>query len=98
MNNLVRLAPARPAIGALITYDDQDWVYERTSKAQIAKPVEYRHTLSTVVNGLIELGFSIQHVSDSSDMHPDSNAEPESWDHFVAFAPPWLCFLARLDN
>ncbi len=83
---------------AVITYDDQDWVYNRESNVEIAKPVEYRHTLSTIVNGLIGSGFSILHVSDSSDMHPDAASDPGSWNHFVAYAPPWLSFLARLEN
>mgnify|MGYP007034349507 FL=1 len=30
-------------------------------------------------------------------MHPDLNAEPGSWDHFVAFAPPWLSIWAELE-
>lgn len=83
---------------AVITYDDQDWVYERNSNVPVAKPVEYRHTLSTLVNSLAQTGFSILHLSDSSDMEPDSNAEPASWDHFVSFAPPWLILLARLEH
>lgn len=83
---------------AVITYDDQEWVYDRESKVEIGKPVEYRHTLSTMVNGLIGSGFVLLHVSDSSDMHPDAASEPGTWDHFVAYAPPWLSFLARLEN
>ena len=46
--------------------------------------------LSTLMNRLIEQGFVIQHVSDSTDMHPDPSAEPGTWDHFVAYVPPWL--------
>ncbi|MGI8640005.1 MAG: class I SAM-dependent methyltransferase [Pyrinomonadaceae bacterium] len=76
--------------GAKISYNDQDWVYNRDEREPIPNPIEYRHTLSTVLNGLIENGFVIFHVSDNSDMYPDKNAEPTTWDHFVAFAPPWL--------
>jgi hypothetical protein len=79
--------------GAEISYDDQEWVYDRNASTEpIPAPREYRHTLSTVMNGLIEKGFAIQHVSDSSDMRPDLDAEPGTWDHFVAYAPPWLAF------
>lgn len=84
--------------GAVITYDDQNWVYDHNSNPPVAKPIEYRHTLSTLVNGLIESGFSILHVSDTGDINPDPSAEPGSWDHFVAFAPPWLSFLTRLGH
>lgn len=79
---------------AEITYSDQDWVYNRDGHAPIQNPVEYRHTLGELINGLINSGFVIQHLSDSSDMYPDLTAEPKSWNHFVAFAPPWLSFLA----
>ncbi|CAN5343622.1 class I SAM-dependent methyltransferase [soil metagenome] len=84
--------------GAEITYTDQEWVYDREGNASIEQPVEYRHNLATVINGLIDLGFSIRHLSDNTDIHPDGHAEPGSWDHFVAFAPPWLTLLARLEN
>lgn len=79
---------------AKITYKDQDWVYDQDENAPIQKPIEYRHALSELVNGLVNSGFVIQHVADDSDMYPDANAEPASWDHFVAFAPPWVVFLA----
>lgn len=82
--------------GAEITYVDQAWVYERRESTDpVPGPREYRHTLSTLINGLIEQGFVIQHVSDSTDMHPDLSAEPGTWDHFVAYVPPWLVIWAR---
>jgi ubiquinone/menaquinone biosynthesis C-methylase UbiE len=76
--------------GAQITYDDQDWVYNRDTPEKIPNPVEYRHILSDILNGLIENGFIILHVSDNQDMHPDAKAAPKTWEHFTAFAPPWL--------
>lgn len=76
--------------GAKISYTDQNWVYNRDEHKPVPKPIEYRHTLSTVLNGLSENNFIIFHVSDNSDMYPDENAEPGTWDHFVAFAPPWF--------
>src|SRR5437868_14650069 len=41
--------------GAEITYQDQDWVYDRSQEQgkPIHGPREYRHTLSTLVNGLV---------------------------------------------
>jgi ubiquinone/menaquinone biosynthesis C-methylase UbiE len=81
--------------GAEITYEDQEWVYDRsTSGTAIPPPREFRHTLSTLINGLAEQGFIIQHVSDYSSFNPDPNAEPGTWNHFVSVAPPWLGFWA----
>ena len=48
-----------------------------------------------LMNGLIEQGFVIQHVSDSTDINADLSAEPGTWDHFVAYVPPWLAIWTR---
>lgn len=81
--------------GAEITCLDQDWVYDRNrTNEPIRLPREYRHTLSTLIGGLVEQGFLILHVSDYTDFHPDLKAEPGTWDHFVSIAPPWLSFWA----
>lgn len=80
--------------GARISYDDQDWVYNGEAHGKIPNPIEYRHTLSNVLNGLIENGFVISHVSDNCDMNSDANAAPKTWEHLTAFAPPWLSIRA----
>ncbi|MGD9588498.1 MAG: class I SAM-dependent methyltransferase [Pyrinomonadaceae bacterium] len=84
--------------GARLTWDDQEWVYDRGLKADVPKPVEYRQTLGRVLNGLIDLGFRVEHFSETIDIHPDVNGEPGTWDHYVAFVPPWFSILARLEN
>lgn len=78
--------------GSEITYPDQPWVYE--SNDAVPWPREYRHTLSNLINGLIEHSFVIRHVSDYTDFHPDPEAKPGTWEHFTAIAPPWLTFWA----
>lgn len=78
--------------GAEITGQDEEWVYSRSENAGkvVPAPREYRHTLSTMINGLVEHGFVIRHLSDTYGIHPDMQAEPGTWDHFNAVAPPWL--------
>jgi SAM-dependent methyltransferase len=80
--------------GAVTTGTDEGWVYDRTKRdgEPIPGPREYRHTLSTVLNGLIGAGFVLERVADDKDLHPDTDAEPGSWSHFTAIAPPWLAF------
>lgn len=79
--------------GAVMNCADQEWVYDRSKReAPIPPSREYRHTLSTLVNGLAERGFVLTHVSDISGFDPDPEAEPGTWDHFVSIAPPWLSF------
>jgi SAM-dependent methyltransferase len=81
--------------GAEVTYEDQDWVYDRKQTDEpIQSPREYRHTLSTLMSGLTEQRFVVLHISDYTDFHPDSRAEPGTWDHFVSVAPAWLSFWA----
>jgi ubiquinone/menaquinone biosynthesis C-methylase UbiE len=75
--------------GSELTYPDSAWVYEKTDE-KVPQPREYRHRLSTLINGLIEQGFVIDHVSDSTDFSSDPNAAPGTWEHFTAIAPPWL--------
>lgn len=82
--------------GAGLISEDAVWVYrqrEDGSAPAIPPPREYRHTLSTVVNGLADLGFTIRRLSDQSSIYPDLAATPGTWDHFVAVAPPWLVVL-----
>ena len=82
--------------GAAISYGDEPWVYRggEPTGEPLPGPREYRHTLSTVINGLVESGFVIRRVSDSWSMWPDPAAPPSTWNHLVAFAPPWLAFWA----
>jgi ubiquinone/menaquinone biosynthesis C-methylase UbiE len=81
--------------GESMTNQDEAWVYRNAdpNRSPIPGPREYRHTLATLVNGLVERGFAIRRLSDGPSIWPDLNAEPGTWDHFVAIAPPWLTFL-----
>ena len=78
--------------GEPIQAEDEIWVFRQGEGARpaIPGPREYRHTLSTVVNGLVEHGFTIRRLVDAVSIHRDPNAEPGTWDHFVSIAPPWL--------
>jgi len=83
--------------GVAIESEDQPWAYSRSDYTGEPIPTlrEYRHTLSTLVNGLIEEGFVIKHLSEGLDMHPNLEAEPGTWNHFVTYAPPWFAFWAE---
>ena len=81
--------------GAAVSYDDEAWVQgagaDRT-RAPIPGPREFRHTLSTLINGLAELGFVMSRVSDDWSLYPDPAATPGSWDHLQSVIPLWLAF------
>ena len=87
----------RPYVqGAVIDYADEDWIFrgERPAEA-ISGPREYRHTLSTLINGLAEQGFVLTRLIEEG-FTPDASAAPGTPDHLAAIAPPWLRFWTRL--
>ena len=81
--------------GAPITYADEPWVFGGASPSQpINRPKEYRHTLSTLINGLIEHGFVIERMMEEHFGVPNIDAAPGTSEHLSAIAPPWLKFWA----
>jgi ubiquinone/menaquinone biosynthesis C-methylase UbiE len=75
--------------GALLETPDAAWVAGGSS---VEPAREYRQTLETVINGLVDEGFRIAHLDEGLHTDPDPNATPGSWDHFNAVVPPWLTF------
>jgi ubiquinone/menaquinone biosynthesis C-methylase UbiE len=89
----------RPYVqGERITYEDQDWVYNQDQHALIAPPQEFRQTLSVLLNGLIENGFTLKRLKEVGSYSADAAAEPGTWDHFTAILPPWLSLLSVYTN
>jgi SAM-dependent methyltransferase len=85
----------RPYVqGERLHYEDQEWVYDRSTSQPIAPPQEFRQTLSVLLNGLVEHGFLLKRLSEIMAVQADSQAEPGTWDHFTAILPPWLSLLA----
>jgi SAM-dependent methyltransferase len=58
------------------------------SSVRLPGPHEYRHTLSTVLNSLVQNGFILLGLWEW--MRDDENPEPGSWAHFTQVAPPYL--------
>lgn len=81
--------------GAEVTYEDESWIYRGGSPAKPVKECrEYRHTLGTLMDGLVGQGFLILSVSEQNLGTPDAGAEPGTTEHFTSIAPPWLIFWA----
>jgi SAM-dependent methyltransferase len=55
---------------------------------RVAGPREFRHTLTAILNGLIERGFVLLDVHEEP--HGRADAEPGTWDHFCSVVPPWM--------
>lgn len=81
---------------APVLYDDEEWVYvQRPGEAPVPGPREYRQTLSSIINGIVDNGFALLKALEWSGDAPPLNAEPGTWDHFRLHAPPWIRFWAR---
>ena len=80
--------------GAEIVYDDAYWEFEDDHgvRQRIRGPREFRHTLSTLLNGLVAQGFLVLRVREESTSQSDP--EPGSWEHYKLIAAPYLTFWA----
>lgn len=58
------------------------------TRVQVDSPHEFRHTLSTVLNTMVQNGFIFLYLQEW--MMKDKNPEPGSWAHFTQTAPPWF--------
>jgi SAM-dependent methyltransferase len=84
------------AEGDTLTRVDEAWVFRGDLPAQpINGRIEYKHTLSTLVNGLLAAGFDLQHLAEEPLGPRPLSGAPGTWEHWVAVAPPWLDFWAR---
>ncbi|MFC5652307.1 class I SAM-dependent methyltransferase [Paenibacillus solisilvae] len=74
------------------SYPDQEWVYDQSESGdKIQQPIEYRQTLSRIMNGLIKEGFLLAYFSEIKSK--DEELLPGSWSHFTDVAPPWMEFI-----
>ena len=55
---------------------------------------EFRHSLSTLINGMVAQRLQVLHIREWPT--GDVDAEPGSFEHLAAHAPPWLTIWARL--
>lgn len=82
-------------IDAVAIYGTDSWSFEQEdgTKNEVAGPREFRHTMLTVINGLIGNGFEILGFEEHRTWEDDP--EPGSWEHFKAISPPYLAFWTR---
>jgi SAM-dependent methyltransferase len=76
------------ADGAEVVSADTRWEVwdEEGNRRMVEGPREFRHALSTLVNGLVERGFLILGLWE--DLGGDADAAPGTWEHFKRIAPP----------
>lgn len=86
-----------PYVDGEVTNTDLTWDFTGTdgSVHHVEGPREFRHTLSTVLNGLIQHRMTILGLWE--EMRGDPTAAPGTWDHYLAVAPLALVLWARLE-
>jgi len=82
--------------GYPISVDDPTWNFENKEgkKVKLEAPQEYKHTLSTIFNSLIDKNFSILKFIEYQN-EDTSEAKVGTWDHYVSVAAPWLFLWVR---
>jgi SAM-dependent methyltransferase len=83
--------------GAELVDADPNWdIFKEDGSVQrIVGPREFRHTLSSVLNELIGLGFCLLGISEGP-IGGDPRANAGTWQHFITVAPPWLSIWALM--
>lgn len=60
---------------------------------RLPSPQEYRHTMATVINGLLRRGMELLHFKEEVGTGYDQ--PPGSWEHYISRLPPWWYLLSR---
>ncbi len=81
--------------GSKIKTNDPNWNYsdKNGKRVKMKSPQEFKHTLSSIINGLIKRGFNIVYLDEYTGNN--FNAKPGTWDHYISCAPPWLFLWVR---
>ncbi|MFZ6026156.1 MAG: methyltransferase domain-containing protein [Chloroflexota bacterium] len=77
-------------------FPDWDVAQPDGSLVKLAGPHEFRHTLSTVLNALVQRNFIFLGLWEW--IRRDADPEPGSWPHFTQIAPPYLETFWRLQR
>lgn len=80
--------------GSRLSYTAANWQFtdDQGNEHDIEGPHEFMHTLSTIVNTLVQSGFVILGLTEWPVGDPE--AEPGSWDHMLTIVPPFFTIAA----
>ncbi|GAB5551398.1 MAG: class I SAM-dependent methyltransferase [Saprospiraceae bacterium] len=81
--------------GALIQTVDPNWNFTNLANesVKIESPQEYKHTLSTIINGLVKRKFEILNLKEETGSQ--ENTIPGTWEHYKSCAPPWIYLISQ---
>ena len=80
--------------GEVIYATGEEWTFRAAdgSRQRVQGPREFRHNMETLLNGPIELGFTLLQMSERPYSDPEEDPEPGTWEHLQSIAPPYLGF------
>jgi len=83
--------------GENVSLQYPEWDIESASGevTKITSPFLFRHTMGTILNGVVANGFVVLGLSEDS--RGDESDIPGSWDHFKSMAVPYLSLWAVLE-
>jgi len=76
--------------GYAIKTSDPNWNFydDGGKEVKLKSPQEFKHTLSTILNGLTQRGLKLIKFYEHSEGDFESN--PGTWEHYISVAPPWF--------
>lgn len=83
--------------GEVFYSDGDEWTFTAPdgSPRRVQGPREFRHSMETLLNGPIGLGFELLRMREIAHFDPEAELEPGTWDHLQSVAPPYLGFWWR---
>ena len=83
--------------GEVIYPTGDEWTFTTSdgSPRRVHGPREFRHSMETLLNGPIELGFILLQMSEDAHFDPAEDLAPGTWKHLQSIAPPYLGFWWR---
>lgn len=81
--------------GYPIQTGDPNWNFTDANNQaiQLESPQEYRHTMSTMMNGLIIRGMEI--LTYKEEVGQEWESRPGTWEHYKTCLPPWIYMLSK---
>jgi ubiquinone/menaquinone biosynthesis C-methylase UbiE len=81
--------------GYAIKTVDPNWKFTNPNNQEIKieSPQEYRHTMSTIMNGLIKRNLEI--VDYKEEIGSNYESKPGTWEHYKSCLPPWIYMLSK---
>lgn len=81
--------------GYPIRTSDPTWnfVNSEQEEVKINSPQEYRHTMSSLINGLLQRNFELLQFKE--EVGEDYKSKPGTWEHYTSCTAPWIYLMSR---